>query len=299
MTRRFGNLCMHVCRYLLCAAVLACEASEQIQADLNSIGSAIEFDGALQLKVGDALSMGNATIGGFVEIQNETRFDEGLLPNHRWRGVLSGTVSCVLRDHMQQKLLLFTGLEHESSHATMGIVESTEDPYEMIFDHRYRRCMLNALPLGLSYEAYDRIQRFVIRGYGAWYFLSKNTPELDEKTVGNSGGFAASALYRYQIGKRIGLFFSVHERFLFRGPRLHKGTVYVDENGELSAKTLDYPVVNRISTFSIASGVSLPLFRSRRLLSVYLRFLHGNLYGYVDSRDIRSRISVGMMVSGR
>ncbi|MBN1575049.1 MAG: hypothetical protein JW913_00750 [Chitinispirillaceae bacterium] len=274
-------------------------ASEQIPADPNCIASGFEYGGTLQLKAGDRLTIGWLDIGGFIETRNDPCFNQGLLPNHNWRGVLAGHFSYPLIREMQSSLSLFTGLEHESSHATMGIVESISDPYGMIYDRRYRRSMLNALPVGAELVMYDQVNRLVLRGSGAWYFFSKNTPELPGLETGNSGGVTLGGSYCYLFGKLVSCFVSVHERFIFSGTAERTGDIYIAGDNGSVVERRDYPVINRINTVTVRGGISLPLFESRRLLDVYVRYLYGHCYGYVDSRKKLSIVAAGAMVRGR
>ncbi|MBN1308964.1 MAG: hypothetical protein JXA18_13660, partial [Chitinispirillaceae bacterium] len=273
-------------------------AAEQIVADPNCIASGVEYSGTLQVKAGDRLTIEWFDVGGFIEARNEPRFNRGLLPNHAWRGVLASHVTCPLIREIQSSLSLYTGLEHESSHATMGIVEETRDPYAMIYDHQYRTSMLNALPFGAELIMYDQINRLALRGGGAWYFLSKNTPELPGLEVGNSGGFTLGGSYAYLFGKHAACFASFHERFIFRGAAERTGDIYMAGDNDPVAQRRSYPVINRINSFTAQVGISLPLFESRRLFDVYLRYLYGHAYGYIDSREKRSIVAAGAMVRG-
>ncbi len=283
---------------LFVASAFADEALEQISADPDLIGSAVEYCGTLQLKVGDRFTIGRFDIGGFAEMRSEPRFNQRLLPIHNWRGVLCGFYSYPLIRQMQLALSLFTGLEHENAHATMGIVEPTNDPYGMIYDHQYRKSILNALPGGAELIMYDQLHWLVLRGSGEWYFLSKNTPELAGLVVGNSGGLSIGGEYRYLFGDRISCFASLHDRLIFRGAAHTVGGIYDFEDTALVTTKQDYPVINQVNTVSVLGGISLPLFQSRRLLEVYFRYLYGHSYGYVDSREVRSIVAVGVAVRG-
>ena len=275
------------------------EASRQIPADPNLIALGGEYCGTPQLKAGDRLTFGWFDIGGFVEVRNEPQFNRGLFPNHNWRGFLSGTFTYPLIRQMQSTLSLFTGLEHESSHATMGIVEATRDPYAMIYDHAYRKSVMNGLPVGVELSMFDEVQQLVLKGSGAWYFLSKNTPELPGLEAANSGGFALGGEYRYQFGRRLSCFVSFHERFIFRGSEKRNDDIYIAGDNGPVAELRRYPVINQVNAFTVMGGISLPLFEVRRLLDIYVRYLYGNIYGYVDSREKRSVVAAGVTVRGR
>ncbi len=283
---------------LLVASAFSDEALEQISADPDVIGSGIEFCRTLQVKAGDRFTIGRFDIGGFIEARNEQRFHQGLLPNHNWRGVLGGFYSYPLVRQMQLALYLFTGFEHESAHATMGIVEPTGDPHGMIYDHQYRKSILNALPLGAELVMYDQLHRLVLRGSGNLYFHSKNTPELSGPETGNGGGLTVGGVYRYLFGGRVSCFASLHDRLIFRGAARASDGIWVFEDTTLVITKHAYPVINQVNTVSVQGGISLPLFQSRRLLDVYFRYLYGHVYGYVDSREIRSIVAVGVAIRG-
>ena len=276
------------------AAVSVASDLRQIPADPDLMGTGAEFHGTLQMKAGDRISFGMVDLGGFVEVRNEPRFNQGLFPNHNWRGFISGSVSYPLIREMQGTLILFSGLQHESAHATMGIVESTIDPYAMIYDHQYRKFILNALPVGAELIMYDAVQRLVIRGCGSWYFLSKNTPELSGLDVSNSGGITLNGEYRNQVARYLSCYLSVHERFIFRGSGRRNGEIYIPGDDGPEVQRRSYPIISRSNTITVTAGISLPLFEARRQCDVYVRFLYGNIYGYVDSREQRAMVAAGV-----
>ncbi len=283
---------------VLCSAAGASEL-RQVPANPDLIGSGVEYHGTLQMKAGDLLRFGIVDLGGFVEVRNEPQFNRGLFPNHNWRGFIAGRIVWPLVSEMQTRLLLFSGLEHESAHATMGIVEPTDDPYGMIYDHQYRKYILNALPAGVELIMFDALQRLVLEGRGMWYFLSKNTPELPGLETGNSGGFSLGGEYRYQVMRLLDLFVSVHERFIFRSTEEWSGAVYYRGSGKPLPLQVAWPVINRTNTVTATAGVSFPLFEARRQCDVYIRLLFGNGYGYIDSREKRRCIAAGLVVWGK
>jgi hypothetical protein len=273
---------------------------EQLVADPNLIASAVQYSGTERMRAGDRFAIGSFTIGGFIEARNEPGFNQGLLPNHNWRGFVAGTFVYPVIRQMQADIALFTGLEHESSHATMGIAEEPRVAYRMIYDHWYRKSLLNGLPLGAQLVMFDELQRFSVRAAGTWYFLSKNTPELGGLDVAGSGGVSIGAEYAYQFGNHAGAFVSLYERYIFRGPAEQTGLIYESGDGSVPVqRMMTYPVINRSTTFCAAGGLSLPLFQSRRIVKCYLWYLHGNPYGYVDSRDERNLFGLALTIQGR
>jgi hypothetical protein len=275
-----------------------CTGLPQMIADPNVMGPGVEYCGMLHMKAGDRISVGIIDIGGFIEVRNEARFNQGLFPNHNWRGFLSGMVSWPIVNLMQTCLYLTGGMEHESSHATMGIVEETDQPYEMIYDHQYRKSLFNAVPIGCELIMYDHLQELILRGSVLWFFLSKNTPEVAGLTTAQSGGFSVSGTYYYSLTNRVRCFGAMHDRFVFEGPEDVTGERFGSgENGpELISGR--YSVINQIHTFSVSAGVAMSLFQARRTLNVFVRYLYGHFYGYVDSRDNRSMVSAGILLTG-
>jgi hypothetical protein len=270
----------------------------QITADPDLIGCGVEFLPAIKVKAGDLVPIGIAAIGGFIESRNEPRFNQGLLPNHNWRGFISGAGFYPLFGKVHAKLSLTAGIEHESSHATMGIAEATKQPFELIYDNTYRKSALNSLQSGARFETFDANDYLLCKGTMAFYLLSKNTPELSGLKTGSAIGFSFGSVYRHLFGKKSGFFLSVHERHIFKGQVTSHGNVYYLDNGSLIEKQVDYSVMNKIGTLSFCTGFSFPFFQARHLCEIYLRFLYGHNYGFVDSRETRSLLSVGMALTG-
>ena len=59
-----------------------------------------------------------------------------------------------------------------------------------------------------------------------------------------------------------------------------------------------FPVIEQINTISASGGVAVSLFESRRTLNIFVRWLYGHFYGYVDSRDKRAVLSAGILLTG-
>ncbi|MCX7727291.1 MAG: hypothetical protein N2053_10640, partial [Chitinispirillaceae bacterium] len=245
------------------------------------------YNGTLSIKVGDILLLKGVKIGGFVELRNEKRFNIGLFPNHNWRGFISAHTYYPLVDIIQTVVFAFSGIEHESAHATMGIVEHTTNPFEMIYDHTYRKMCLNSIYSGIGLRMFDEIQNFNLRSSINFYFLSKNTPELSNSELTNTIGFSGGMNYRYLFKKNINLFISFYERLILKSKAKREGSVYiVNENG-VSTVNISYPVINTVNTFSVTFGITMPFFISRKNVDIYFKYLFGNIYGYVDSREKR------------
>lgn len=275
-----------------------CMAYEQITADPELIASGAELSRTLSVKVGDRFTVGGLDIGGFVETRNEPRFNQGVLPNHNWRGFVSALYSFPLIRDMQFSTILFTGIEHESSHATMGIVEETRDPYAMIYDHKYRKHSMNGIQFGAQLVMFDQVNRLALQGRGIWYLFSRNTPELPGLDLTHSGGVSLGGVYRHLFSRRIGGFVSAHGRLVFRSSAERSAEVYIRDGDGMVLRRLNYPVMNRIGTVNIQTGLTVPLFEARRFFDIYVKYLYGNIYGYVDSRDKRHVVALGLIFRG-
>jgi len=297
-------------RSVFCAAIAAlfvlplvmpgfvCMAYEQIAADPELIASGAEFGRTHSVRAGDRFTVGGFDIGGFVETRNEPQFNQGVLPNHNWRGFVSALYSFPIIRDMQFSTILFTGIEHESSHATMGIVEETRDPYAMIYDHKYRKHSINGIQFGAQLVMFDQVNRLALQARGILYFCSKNTPELPGLDLTQSGGMSLGGVYRHLFGRRIGCFVSAHGRLIFRGSAERSEEVYVEDGDGMALRRLSYPIMNRIGTVNLQAGLTMPLFEARRFFDVYVKYLYGNIYGYVDSRDKRHVVALGMIFRG-
>ncbi len=107
-------------------------------ADPDIISSGYCYNGVPNFKVSTAFNIKYFQFGGFIEVRNEKRFNQALLPNHNWRGFafLNGIFPIV------KKGSLITGIEHESAHPTMGFHENNYYAYEKIYDNKYRKINL-------------------------------------------------------------------------------------------------------------------------------------------------------------
>jgi hypothetical protein len=273
-------------------------ASEQVVADPNLSALSLQYTGTMNVKAGDVVSIGWLDIAGFIESRNEPGFNQGLLPNHNWRGFLSAMFAYPAIRRMQIVVSPFIGVEHESSHATMGIAEEPREPYRMIYDHQYRKSLLNGLPLGARLVMHDELQQLSVQACATVYFLSKNTPELPGLDVASGGGLSAGMEYSYKFGSRLGAFASLFGRHIFRGGTELTGEIYEEGVHGPVLRMVTYPVINRATTFSAMAGIAVPLYQARRTFKVYLWYLHGNPYGYIDSRDIRNRFGGGFAFQG-
>ena len=135
---------------LLLTATVPSWALDLNSADPNHVATGLLYNGTLNIKVGDRTGWKWLSAGGFVEVRNESRFNESVFPNHNWRGFGIIQVKYPVTVKGKPRIFLFTGAEHESAHATMGIVEPTDKAYELIYDQKYRRVIMNAVLAGAA-----------------------------------------------------------------------------------------------------------------------------------------------------
>lgn len=246
------------------------------------------------VKVGGTIPLKRFTVGAMLETRNEERFNPAVLPNHNWRGI--GVLEILLLCKNLGPAKTSTHLEyiHESAHATMGIYEPTASACEMIYDDSYRRMNLNSasvhigstIPLQSGLVKADAAYRF--------YFLSKNTPELPGGKLTTGNGLSLGIEWFSPIGKRCGWFASLHNRLIFKSAATDLGSVYKGNNETLTSTIEMYPVINNVYTYTAKAGCTIFITSISRTAAIYLRFLNGNPYGYVDSRDIRREFSFGI-----
>ena len=285
---------------LLCClfpVALTLVKAEQNTADINMIACDIEQKSTMQVRVGDIITFGAISAGGFFESRNEPLFNQNILPNHSWRGVLSFSSAWPVFQQVQSTIDAIATFEHESAHATMGIKKPTLNPFYMIFDNTYRKVSLNAGKAGARIYMYDQVQTFSAYATIDGYLNSKNTPELPGLKTGSSFGLSCGGFYRHAIVGYMDVFISLHNRYIHEGSRKEDGEIFVRKDGTLRTSSRDYPLIAATNTFSVCTGMGIPLFQSRHRLELYGRWLYGSPYGYVDSRDIRNFFAVGCALS--
>lgn len=262
------------------------------------IGSAFEQHTSMQLKLGERVTFGMVSLGGFIEVRNEPHLNKGLIPNHNWRGYLNTSVSMPMVQQMQFRCSIIGLLEHESAYATIGATDASSSLYEVLYDHSNRKVNLNALRAGIKLYTFDQLNSLLFTTTFDGYLQSKNTPELPGFATAWSGGITSGAVYRYQFSNVRSLFLAVHERFIATSAQNADGLIYQNSTHHPAKIRIEsYSIINKMNTFSLCCGMSMPLFRSRHLLEVYGRWLKGNCYGYVDSRDSRNVFALGVSIT--
>lgn len=258
-----------------------------INANPDIIASGLEQGRTTTLLVGDKITYKGITISGLIHIRNEERYNEGLFPNHNWRGVISLRYSS---KYLFEKLpfILTTGFEHESAHPTMGIMGDESSYYYMIYDGNYRRYMLNSVLLSLGKNFTGNNNNLLLLLEYHLYFYSKNSPELLNMatTTGNSFNFGIE--YRREF-KKFYLFSSVFNRVILKSKAKANGEVYTSLTNK---EYINYPIINSLNTVKIKVGISLNLKKINRELDIYSSYLNGNIYGFVDSRESRDVFTI-------
>jgi hypothetical protein len=83
---------------------------------------------------------------------------------------------------------------------------------------------------------------------------------------------------------------------IFKGKVKSEGNIYFGSGKHLAEKTLKYPVINKTYTISLKAGVNRLIGSTDMNLGIFTHFIYGNPYGFIDSRDKRSVLRVGVEV---
>jgi hypothetical protein len=271
----------------------------ELKANPDYISSGLSWttEGIPSAHVGDVLSFHYILIGGMLETRNEKRFNQGIFPNHDWRGVATIEASLYERRIEPSLLSVYAGFCHESAHATMGIREPTEKAFDLIYDDVYRRMMLNSINVsGLISNASGK-NTFLARVDYNFYFCSKNTPELTGSKLGSSNGVSAGAENRYRLGRNTGCYISLYDRYIVEGSDTDQGYVHVGNDEQLRNILVKYPIIDHVNTVVIKTGFFIVFNESHNEAELYAKVLYGNSYGFIDSRDTRLVISFGLETS--
>ena len=232
-----------------------------------------------------------------MEVRNEKRFNQDVLPNHNWRGVGTIAFTFYKKQIDSSHIFLDANANHESAHPTMGITEPTTKAFELIYDNTYRRMILNSAGLSALFSTTCNSNTLIAKANYNFYFLSKNTPELPGSKLGISNGFSLGAEDRFKTGENTSLFFSMFDRIIFKGIATDNGFVYNGNDASLTNSILNYPVITQINTLVLKTGVSTFFTNLHREIDIYGKLLYGNPYGFIDSRDTRLSISFGIETS--
>lgn len=269
-----------------------------LYADPDFIRSAIAAasEKTPQLNIGQHVCWKRICLGGMVEIRNESRFNQKIFPNHNWRGTAIIDYLILSHETATKQVNSYLNLFHESAHPTMGIFEETENAYELIYDHKYRTMVLNSINWAASYRQ-DLLSGLFLTQIGVnIYLLSKNTPELTGKKLTHGYGFNGGFQWEYPFLKKNRIYLSFFNRVIFKGKVKSEGNIYFGSGKHLAEKTVKYPVINKTYTLSLKSGVNRLIGSTDMKLGIFTHFIYGNPYGFIDSRDKRSVLRVGVEV---
>jgi len=264
-----------------------------VMADPDHISTGIGFTGTPSVRVGDALTGSIFSGGGMIEVRNEERFNQGLLPNHNWRGFAFVYADYVFPAWQMGTTGITAGFEHESAHPTMGLNESASDEYEKVYDGTYRNINLNSFLLRVTHTVGSSFRVNLCADF-QFYFLSRNTPELPWGNLGWSEGLSGGVEIFIPCSEGVECYLSVFDRYIFRGPVEERGYLWEDQGGVLVQVERDYPRMNSVNTVAVRAGVCFKGLVPCGTVSIYLGLLHGNIFGLTDSREVRTIYSAGI-----
>lgn len=276
---------------LLVSSILHAENSTKADPDYTFTG--FEYAGATVVKLGDFVKFKYLKAGGFIEVRDEKYFNTKFAPNHNWRGFFFLHSKITTKDNPDKKIFLNIGYEHESAHPTMGIKKSTTDPYIKLYDGQYRVVDLNSLLIRYNRMHFLNQNILSLKFDYQFYFYSKNTPELKNKTRSVSNGLSLGLEYTRTINDYLNFYIATFDRYIFKGRKKITGDIYKGND----TLHIAYPIINEVNTISAKTGLALNLSKIKRQVEVYCSILYGNIFGFVDSREKRLRVAGGICIS--
>lgn len=180
-------------------------SADTVISDPDHISTGIEYRGVPDIRLGDTFRWENIYFEGMAEIRNESRFNQGVLPNHNWRGFVSIYSGNSLSESSEM-LKLNYGFEHESAHPTMGLNDGNNSAYDKIYDSTYRNINLNSVMCRLSSSSGSGYN-LTLSGKMQFYFFSRNTPELPVNDLAWSEGVSGGFEFQYPLKEKISFFY--------------------------------------------------------------------------------------------
>ena len=293
---------MRILYLLLFVVFIQYSYSLNVLADNDHVSHQVQYAKGINVKLGNEIRTEHFKLGGFFEVRNEKRFDEGYLPNHNWRGFLdfsllfNGQKSGLINDFLSDNHYLSIGYEHESAHASMGIEESTDDALERIYDGEYRSINLNSLSIKNFYVLSGKKMAFLLKGEYQVYFYSKNTPERSDKKLTQGHGVSAGVDWFYKMFSGYELVVSLHNKYMFNGIGKEGTSIYVDTDTGVGRIAENYPVIRGMNTFEVLSGFRGWSSYLDRHYMLYAKYTRGNKGGFVDSRQKDDLVGFGLML---
>lgn len=268
-------------------------ASPFILADPNLTSTCIEYSGTPAAKIGDLLQWSDISVGGFLQARNEERFHQGALPNHNWRGFAFVQYEWAFSSIGIMSTAFALGAEHESAHPSGGFYEDNDEASEMIYDGLYRNINMNSLRISPVLKIGSSLSVTFRMDYQL-YLFSKNTPELHNTALTHGHGLSGGIDSIYPLTQNYALFISAFGRYIFKSREQRTDWIYHDQNGTVVQVYEDYPVINSVRTISLKTGLLVQNIAQGRTLSLFARALWGNPYGFIDSRENRLVLAVGV-----
>ncbi len=178
----------------------------------------------------------------------------------------------------------------------MGIKKASTNAFEKIYDDNYRNINLNSLV-----TRYNRINLFgqnCISGKFDYqfYFKANNTPELIGNTSSVGHGLSLGLEYIRNVNDLVSVYISAFDRYIFRGRKKTTGPVYFGKDATFEQRKATYPIINEVNTITGKTGLLLHWNKIKRNIDIYCNILYGNIFGFVDSRDKRLRVSGGICI---
>ncbi len=269
-------------------------AADTVLSDPDHISTGFEFRGTPNIRLGDTFGYGDFTFGGMADIRNESRFNQGLLPNHNWRGFVFLYYDKSLTEN-KDLLKITGGFEHESAHPTMGFNDGNNKAYDKIYDSTYRNINLNSVILRLSSTS-GSWYALTLLGDIQFYFSSRNTPELPVNELSRSEGISGGFEFRYPVGSSSNFFISGFDRYIFQSRYKTAGNIYYDTDSGVQTRLENYPLINNTNTVTAKTGFIFSNLIQDRKISVYCGILYGNIFGFTDSREKRTVYSIGIEI---
>ncbi|MCX7679944.1 MAG: hypothetical protein N2316_12120 [Spirochaetes bacterium] len=267
-------------------------------ADPNFVSTLMEYAYASTIKIGDSLKWNNLTCGGFIEIRNEKRFSECILPNHNWRGYAFFNYTFPIDMLNQINTNLAVGAEHESAHPSGGLYEANDEAYEMVYDGLYRNINLNALTIS-PIVRFTFGCDFLIRLDYLLFLFSKNTPELHDPSVTHGHGISGGLNAFFPITVSTSFFISCFGRYIAKSNETRSDWIYYDQNDTVVQLFEKYPILNSSVTLCMKIGFFIHDVFHTRNLSLFTRMLYGNPYGFIDSREKRLVLAIGIEIHSK
>ncbi|MGL1902681.1 MAG: hypothetical protein OCC49_11130 [Fibrobacterales bacterium] len=258
---------------------------------VGALQTSLFYEKGLGLSLSKKIHLSSITLGGMIEVRNDTHFNQSALPNHSWRGnLLIGFDSVFVGpDFGKYKSVVAVYGIHQSAHATMGIQEDISNPSYEIYDGTYRQSNLNALVIQLNIKSSVQFQWY---GSGLGYVYSKNSPELPGSQKDVSFGVRTGARWEKSVVAHGGLFMCAKFEYIAEGTKKVKGWIADTDGLEEQA----YPVIS--DQYRISSGIGFIYYGFEMVVpSLYSSYSYGSRSGYYDSRERLHLFRLGLIIN--